>query len=86
MYKKASRFLKAKIGRYEELKKSSPFALKLVRQLKLRAQTSILERKKRFAKRMPSEFVQRCFISLKLKAIEKLEEKKRIIIFVIKTN
>lgn len=69
--------MKAKIGRYEELKRSSPFALKLVRQLKLRAQNSIVERKKRFAKRMPSEFVQRCFISLKQKAIEKLEEKKR---------
>ena len=49
--------MKAKIGRYEELKRSSPFALKLVRQLKLRAQNSIVERKKRFAKRMPSEFV-----------------------------
>jgi hypothetical protein len=31
LYKKANRFLKAKIGRYSELKKSSPFALKLVK-------------------------------------------------------
>lgn len=58
LYAKANRFLKAKRSRYEELKKSTPFILKLIVNLKSRAQISLIERKKKFARRMPSQFVQ----------------------------
>jgi hypothetical protein len=37
LYKKADRFLKAKINRYKDLKKSSPFIVKIVQSLKTKA-------------------------------------------------
>lgn len=37
LYKKADRFLKAKLNRYKDLQKSSPFIIKIVKNLKDKA-------------------------------------------------